>query len=329
VDNLLKRFFYKLYHPEIFQGHVAKKKYFEGWYFKFVSADETNALAIIPGIAIYDDDDHHAFIQVINGVQQLTNYYRFPLDEFSADKNELLITIGKNLFSKTKVVLDLPEMKGEIQLEDSTPLQSSLLSPGIMGWYSFTPRMQCYHGIVSLYHRLKGYTSGSSGEINWANGVGYIEKDWGTSFPKCWIWMHCNHFNKPEPASLFASVAHIPWMGRYFPGFIVILWINGTEYRFATYNGSKMKCAVLEDKVVMEYKKGPFHLSIQAFRGPTATLRSPIVGQMTGKVNESLQATMEVVLMNSDKIIWSAKGTTAGLEVAGDTTILESDSWRK
>jgi len=322
-------FFHKLYHPEIFQGSLSKQKYFEGWYYKLVSADEQYAIAVIPGIAIYDDTDHHAFIQVIDGVRQVTSYHRFPLEAFSADKEVLDVRIGNNHFSRELVSLDLPELKGEIKFHHSIPLVSSVLSPGIMGWYSFMPSMQCYHGVVSLHHLLEGKTTGTAGEIEWSSGVGYIEKDWGTSFPKCWIWIHSNNFKEQSPASLMASVAHIPWMGRYFPGFIVVLLAGGIEYRFATYNGSRMKCSVLDDRVVMEFKRGEMHLTIHAFRGPTAVLRSPLTGQMTGKVNESLQARVEVVLSRSGQAIWTSTGTSAGLEVAGDTTILESETWRR
>ena len=40
------------FNPEEFRGRGKKRNYFEGWYFKLVSADENTALAIIPGIAI-------------------------------------------------------------------------------------------------------------------------------------------------------------------------------------------------------------------------------------------------------------------------------------
>ena len=36
----------KIWHPEIFQGSLRKKRYFEGWYFKLVDATETYALAV-------------------------------------------------------------------------------------------------------------------------------------------------------------------------------------------------------------------------------------------------------------------------------------------
>ncbi len=46
-------------------------------------------------------------------------------------------------------------------------------------------------------------------------GRGYIEKDWGTSFPSAWIWMQCNTFDTPD-TSFMLSYARIPWMGSHF-----------------------------------------------------------------------------------------------------------------
>jgi len=319
---------HKLYHPEIFQGNLSKKKYFEGWYYKFVSQDQQKAIAIIPGVALYDEKDRHAFIQIIDGVNQHSWYHRFEISEVSFSKNELDFSIGKNRFTANTVSLDLEQIQGIINFPNINPLSSSLLNPGIMGWYSFTPFMQCYHGIVSLYHKLDGKTQGAFGDINWNGGVGYIEKDWGTSFPKCWIWTHSNNFQADAPISIMASVAHIPWMGNYFPGFIVILWIDGKEYRFATYNQSKMKCTVTDNEVIMSFKRKKLHLDITAVRGKSAELRSPILGRMEGKINESLQATLKVNLQDGEKKVLSSMATTAGLEVAGDITILESSSWR-
>lgn len=326
---MMKQWWRKLYHPEIFQGDLHHQKYFEGWYFKLVSADELNAIAVIPGIAIYDPSDRHAFIQVIDGVRQVTSYHRFPLESFKASQDYFQVQIDNNYFSGQGIQLSIPELKGRIDFHDSVPLSAHWWSPGIMGWYSFVPKMECYHGIVSLHHTLSGHSEGSAGAIDWKGGKGYIEKDWGRSFPKCWIWMQSNHFNSSHPVSLMASVAHIPWMKSYFPGFIVVLYLHGVEYRFATYNGSKMKCQVMEDVVHLEFRKADLQLSIRAFRATGAILRSPISGRMTGKVNESLKARLIVQLTRKGREVWAGTGTTAGLEVAGETTILESGDWRK
>jgi hypothetical protein len=182
--------------------------------------------------------------------------------------------------------------------------------------------------VVSLYHKTSDSNSSVLGDIDWTNGTGYIEKDWGSSFPKCWIWIHTNNFDSDKPASLMASIAHIPWLGSYFIGFIVVLWIDGKEYRFATYNGSKMKCSVDTDSVTVGFKRKNFELDIKAIRGSTAELRSPILGRMEGKINESLQANVNVSLNIHGQVSWSAHGTTCGLEVAGDTSILETSTWK-
>ena len=38
---------YRIYHPEVFQGALTDRNYFEGWYFKHVSADSGEAFAVI------------------------------------------------------------------------------------------------------------------------------------------------------------------------------------------------------------------------------------------------------------------------------------------
>ena len=50
----------------IFQGHLEKKNYFEGWFLKHCSEDLDGVVSIIPGSAL-NSSDSHAFIQVMDG----------------------------------------------------------------------------------------------------------------------------------------------------------------------------------------------------------------------------------------------------------------------
>ena len=72
-----------------------------------------------------------------------------------------------------------------------------------MGWYSFVPFMECKHGIVSVNHDLSGILNVNDEVLISDGGKGYIEKDWGTSFPEAWIWMQSNNFQKTIPHSHF------------------------------------------------------------------------------------------------------------------------------
>ena len=46
----MRQFVYSTLHPAIYHGHGQQPPFFEGWYFKIVSADETQRYAIIPGV---------------------------------------------------------------------------------------------------------------------------------------------------------------------------------------------------------------------------------------------------------------------------------------
>jgi len=267
--------------------------------------------------------DSHAFIQMIDGTAGKAYYERYDLAAFETRSDRFWVSLGGNSFDKSRVEINLPQIKGSVGLSNITPWPSELGAPGVMGWYSFVPAMQCYHGVVSMHHVLEGSVVYNDQEYDLDGGIGYIEKDWGTSFPKCWIWMQSNHFEDlTRNVSLMASVAHIPWMGRYFVGFLVALWIDNKLYKFTTYSGAKMQSTMDDDHVYLTYKKGIRSLEIKAKRGPTAELISPLVGEMAGKVNESLAATMEVHLQDGQKTIYRGTGRNAGLEVAGDVSIL-------
>ena len=56
-----------LWHPECYHGWGKTKRFFEGWYYKLVSEDQTHALAVIPGIAMDEMGNKQAFIQVLDG----------------------------------------------------------------------------------------------------------------------------------------------------------------------------------------------------------------------------------------------------------------------
>ena len=226
----------KVFRPWVFQGSKSLNNYFEGWYFKHVSADMKSVYSIIPGISL-SKADSHSFVQVINGLTGDTYYYRYPVDSFVASSKILSTRVGNSTFSKDSVVIDLEgeqgNINGEIQYESFSHYPSSIFRPGIMGWYSFVPFMECKHGVVSTGHGLKGELRVKNEKIDFTGGKGYIEKDWGKSFPESWIWLHCNTFNSSD-ASFTFSVAKIPWLGSFFIGFISYLSFGTVSYTHLT-----------------------------------------------------------------------------------------------
>ena len=309
-----------LWHPECYHGWGRSKRFFEGWYYKLVSLNETHAFAIIPGIAMDENGQQQAFIQVLDGKNDSAWYHRFPAEDFRPTAKKHALWIGNNFFSEDKIILDLPDLKGEISFEGTVPWSSSFLSPGIMGPFSFVPLMECYHGILSMNHRLKGTLCFKQESISFSEGLGYTEKDWGHSFPSGYLWMQSNHFST-EGVSVKASMAVIPWLGSSFIGHIAGVLYNKKLYEFTTYNGTRVKqCSITEKSVKIEMENRQYRLSLYAKRDRATSLAAPIAGFMDARIEESMKASIEVSLFDkkTNTLLLKDKGTSAGIEVAGD-----------
>ncbi len=320
------RYIQSVLHPEAYHGFDKKGPFFEGWYFKLIDPSEEQRWCIIPGIYIAKNrTDSHAFIQVMNGVTGQSIYQSFDFNSFQAKPGKFEVQIADNLFTANLIRVNIPHPElhvvGEFHFEGITPWPVSLVSPGIMGWYGWVPGMECYHGVVSLNHRIKGWLEIDHERIDFSDGLGYIEKDWGKSFPKAWVWMQTNHFDQPG-TSLTASAAIIPWGKRTFDGFIAGLWTGGHLYRFATYTGARLEAYALTDhEVSLVFADRLHRLEVTARRVQGGLLQAPTVTQMDRRIMETISAQVRVKLMRRKGDVWNSvfegTGRHAGLEVTG------------
>jgi hypothetical protein len=310
---------YKVFHPEMFQGHLKRKNYFEGWFLKHCSADQGNVISIIPGIAL-NSDDSHAFIQIIDGISGETQYFSYPVEEFQWDRRNFNIQIGPNNFSLSGISLNIEnksiELSGRVDYTNPLKYPGTLLSPGIMGWYSYVPFMECYHGIVSANHIISGKLTFNSKGIDFSGGKGYIEKDWGKSFPEAWIWLQCNNFSTNN-ASLFISVAKIPWLGKFFMGFIAFLYLDGKYHQFSSYNRSRISGISFNGEVLhIELKHKSYSLKARVKKNSTGELKAPETGNMSRRIKESNDSVVDVTLSDSkNPALFQETGNRAGLEI--------------
>jgi len=316
---MLSRKIRSVFNPSFYQGWGKTSKYFEGWYFKVVDTTEKYAFAFIPGIAMDENGKKQAFIQVLDGKRKTAVYHRFDASDFVPATDRFEVQIQQNKFSNNELALDLPGISVNLKFENSVPWPNPWYSPGIMGPYTFVPFMECYHGIVSMDHVIEGSINIDKERIDFSNGKGYIEKDWGRSFPSAYVWMQSNHF-KQKNTSLKVSVAKIPWVRNSFVGFIAGLWLKDHLIQFTTYNKSKLVQSIIDkDQVELLLQNRHYKLEIRARRDDATSLASPILGFMDGRIEESMTSNIEVWLtdLKSNKVIFHDTGRNTGLEVAG------------
>lgn len=317
--NMWQKRIQSLFHPNRFHGWGKTRKYFEGWYYKVLTADEKKAFAFIPGIAMDERGNKHAFIQVLDGKTETAEYIHFPLEKFASQANMFKTEIGENTFTLHKMLLHLDQYKGKLTFTQTVPWPNRWYAPGIMGPFTFVPFMECYHGVLSMNHKIEGTLKIKGIEIDFNGGRGYIEKDWGHSFPSAYIWLQSNHFGE-EGISIKASVAKIPWLGSFFVGFIAGLYFKGKLFEFTTYNRTRLLRSVAKKEsveLVMENKK--YRLEILAHRNNATELASPVSGFMDGRISESMTSSVDVALTakSNNKTIFSDTGRNTALEVAG------------
>jgi tocopherol cyclase len=188
-----------------------------------------------------------------------------------------------------------------------------------MGWYSFVPFMECYHGLVSLDHSLRGFFELNGSRIDFDGGRGYIEKDWGRSFPSSWVWMQTNSFKKAGD-SFMLSIARIPWLGSYFVGFLGFVVVSGMVHKFATYTGARLRgLSITDSQARVQIRSGEYQLSIIGFKKRRGVLQAPVNGVMERRIHESIDSEISLEIKKSDgKVLFSDTGKSSGLEIVGD-----------
>lgn len=313
----------RIFHPEIFQGKHKKKNYFEGWYYKMVHPTSDLSIAFIPGVSLTKNDSH-AFIQVIYYQSHKehplkTKYIRFDINSFFYTENPFSVRIGDNSFSLNHIHLEIADdnfsIFGDIELKDTTKINSSFYSPNIMGFFAYIQFMECYHGVISMSHQLSGSLKVDNELIDFQDGKGYLEKDWGKSFPKEYVWMQSNHFEN-EDTSFMLSVARVPFLFFRFNGMIVNVVFNHREYRFASYNGSRIIFKEIKNSsAIFHIKKGRFLLKVTAKTDSSTLLIAPMNGEMSHTIKEGLSGKIAIELYERNQLIYQDTGTSSGIEI--------------
>lgn len=271
--------------------HMSGQKGFEGWYFKHQKGDDM--VAFIPGRA-----ESGAFIQLISpeGSRQ------FKVSSLTV--RDGVIRADQCRFSRQGCRIALPGISGQISYGPFLPLCSDIMGP-----FRFFP-MECRHGVLSMAHTLRGSVTVDAQVHCFDGGLGYAEKDSGTSFPRSYLWLQCSDF--PVACSIMLSVAHIPFCGGSFRGCICAIWYQGREYRLATYRGVRVR-AFTAEHVCLSQGGLALEVDIVPAHGGHA-LRAPQGGKMSGTIRESCNAHLRARLWSRGKQVFDLQSNHAVYE---------------
>lgn len=263
--------------------------------------------------------DCSSFIQIIT--QNNSYFLNYSFKDFSFNNSPFFVKIDDNSFSLDGITINISDsfhrlnIEGSLHFSNHTSIKNDLFAPNIMGPFSYFPSMECNHAILSMKSSISGSLAFNGNLISFDDGVAYIEKDWGTSFPKSYVWCQSNEF-LAFPANFMLSVATIPFGSFNFTGIISDVSFENKEYKFATYYGAKLKkYDVNNDSIDIEIKQGNKTLSVSSLSENRNFLFAPSKGKMNKEILESISSKIDVQIKENDKVIFANSGFNSGLEI--------------
>lgn len=299
-----------------FHGQNKQHRFFEGWYLKHEK--DGHVLALIPAYHVDEQGRASASVQIITPAS--SDVVRFPSTAFGAADKRFFVRVGENEFSDLGMKIDLKgkhfSVRGRLRY---TPFQQPRYD--MMGPFRHLHFLECNHGVLSLSHRLSGALDVNGQKIDFTGGLGYIEKDWGHSFPSSYLWTQCGWPTNKGGSSVMISVADIPLLGRKFTGCIGAVWDGSREYRLATYHGASI-CRCTAKEVVV--RQGNLQLQARRLEGRSHPLQAPVGGGMTRVIHESPACKVRYRFWNDGRLIFDQVGNCAGFEAVSAQTGQES-----
>jgi hypothetical protein len=288
---------------------------FEGWFSKIDDQENDLMLSVIWGYSTHATSKH-AFLQFTHSLEHKTLYIRYPLEQMQWQEHPFVLKIGNNLLSEQEMQLDFEmdgvRVQGSFSFGNLTPIRTSFLKPNIMGWLTYFPN-ECNHSIISMYHTVNGKFS--LGERSWdiQHADGYMEKDWGTSFPKEYVWLHANGW---KSSGVVFSYATVPVLGQFAKGFFLVLHHEGEEYRFSSIEGARMlQFDVTKDSFRARIGKGALRIELFAKQKNPAALASPNQGEMRDYIKESLDGRVEISMTKGSSELIRLVSDRASIDV--------------
>lgn len=291
------------------KGHCP---WFEGWYVHV--SDSAVSFGVIFGVS-YTKQQTHAFVQYLDDQSSNSIYQSYPFSAFSMQKDGRQVQIGENVLSMHHLHVRLPQVSCDIAFYKPTPLSHSIYAPDIMGPFHYLP-MQCTHAILSLHHQAIGTLQRNNHLVS-IHGIGYMEKDWGSSFPAYYQWFQSNCCTMANKACFFYSHAHIPLGPFHFTGVICVLMIQDKQLRFATYHGCRFT-QVDAHTILLRQQSQTMKLRFSQREG--ASLMAPQKGSMERKIKETLSASVTITLYEGQCFQKQWVFTKGGMEVVQKDT---------
>lgn len=294
--------------PTQLQGNFSKSNYFEGWFQKIYSQEHNVSFIIIYGFATANSTEEMGFIQLYFPNQEVIRL-NFHKDDLYLNRKKHIVKFGSQLISRERIYISTDTF--QIDLTISTDKHSTFKQK-TMGNFYLIRGLPCYHCVIQNNSNVSGEIAINQMHYKLTNANGYLEKNWGTSFPDNYIWLHAIELNNPDNQLLF-SQADIIYRNKIHRKHLGYVKINGV-YRdlrrvkkqhisYQQLNPNEFQITI--DDIIVE-------LIIPKEKTKNIVFDSPKNGKMCSNITH--HSDISVSLKKIDKVLYTTTLMAGNLE---------------
>jgi len=280
------------YKPNSIRGTFERNKFFEGWFQKVYSKAHKASFILIYGYATHNSDNEFGFLQILIPNQTPEIVY-FPKNQVSCDIKKHQFRMGKNLLTSELIRIDINGISIELNLKNKQPFRTFKNS---MGYTYFIPNLPCYHSVLNTAQSVSGEIKHQGQCYTLDHEMGYLEKNWGTTFPESYFWVHAVDPNNPAISLLF-SRAKIVWLGKTYIKHVGYLCYDGQQIELRELKN----CAVSNSNIspenrIIQIRSASAQLDLALGYGREVQFKGPKDGALSRMIHHQADAKVEVSL---------------------------------
>lgn len=280
------------YKPSDLRGHFGRSRYFEGWFQKVYSREYGVSFILIYGYATRNTEERFGFIQIVSPDSEALMLC-FPEAELSCDRARHIMWMGSNTLSTDRIEVHSEDILIRMNLTGNHPVQSYKNS---MGYTYFVPGLPCYHSVVNTSHLVSGVVQHRGKEYALDDEMGYLEKNWGSSFPDRYFWLHALDPGDSEVGILF-SQAEIRWLGRRFVRHVGHVRFDGKLIDFRDLANVRIEIfSPAPDMLMIRMNSKTLKVEIAISQGKRVLFKGPRNGQLSRDIPHHTDAIMHLTL---------------------------------
>ena len=285
------------YIPSSLRGNFEGEKYFEGWFQKVYSTKHKWSFIIIYGYATRNAYEKFGFIQLLLPNENIKIIY-FPKSEISCDPNRHIIRMGNNILTTEIIRIHSSNLYVHLNLSNNQPIRTFKNS---MGYMYFIPNLPCYHSVLNTSHVVAGEIIYNDDRYSLYNEIGYLEKNWGTSFPETYFWLHAVDPTNVEVSLLF-SRAEIKWLGQKFIKHVGFFHVDGKQIDLRDLKNFVFSSFMpTPENQILRITSNTISLEISILYRKKVKFKGPAEGQLSRDIHHYTDALIEVSFIQNQK----------------------------